>query len=257
MSREIHLYLSLIPEALIASMLTPEEFGVYYAVGTAKKAHGQAIFLEVDPSFRHDYFRIEEGYGRCIPHEDGSPKASIYISVYRVLEHVTLDALGDLYLVTADGRVLELNAATALPEGDSGLHLYQEIAPVHPLVVSSLSPEPFYELIVKNPSILIRLPAISFAELRLGELAEDPIHGDVGDLPYGRIEHLRHCLMQLGTKTVDAKMVNRTASATFSYRTIKSGIFLGNDSGTRFFPFPSEEQLRADHYRWWRSAWSV
>jgi hypothetical protein len=38
MSVDVHLYLSMIPEALIASMLTPEEFGVYYALGTAKKS---------------------------------------------------------------------------------------------------------------------------------------------------------------------------------------------------------------------------
>ena len=43
-----HLYLSMIPEALIASMLTPEEFGVYYAVGSEKKSRGQAIFFEID-----------------------------------------------------------------------------------------------------------------------------------------------------------------------------------------------------------------
>ena len=46
----VHLYLSLIPEALIASMLTPEEFGAYYAVGSEKKSRGQAIFFEIDPN---------------------------------------------------------------------------------------------------------------------------------------------------------------------------------------------------------------
>ncbi|MGD2178320.1 MAG: hypothetical protein PVG71_10905 [Anaerolineae bacterium] len=257
MSREVHLYLSLIPEALIASMLTPKEFGVYYAVGTAKKARGQAIFFEVDSTFRHDYFRIEEGIRRCVPHEDGSPKASIYISVYRVLEHVPLEALGRLYLVTSDGRVLGLEATQDLPEVTNGFHLYQEIAPVNPLVVSSLGPKSFYELIVKSPDILLRLPAICFAELRLGELAEDPEHANIGDLPYSRVEHLRRCLTALATKTVDAKMVNRTEPATFSYRTIKSGIFVGNEAGLLFYPCPSSQELRADHYRWWRSAWSV
>jgi hypothetical protein len=257
MSEDVHLYLSLIPEALIASMLTPEEFGVYYAVGTAKKARGQAIFFEVDPDFRHDYFRIEEGIRRCVPHEDGSPKASIYISVYRVLEHVPLGALQRLYLVTADGRVLALDAGDQLPGIGGGLHLYQEIAPVHPRVVSSLAPRAFYELIVKNPNILIRLPAICFVELRLGELAENPEHGTLGDLPYSRVEHLRQCLTALATKTVDAKMVNRTEPATFSYRTIKSGIFVGNEEDLLFFPFPSPEKLRADRYRWWRSAWHM
>jgi len=257
MSRDIHLYLSLIPEALIASMLTPEEFGVYYAAGTAKKARGQAIFFEVDPDFRHDYFRIEEGMRRCVPHEDGSPKASIYISVYRVLEHVPLSKLGELYLVTADGRVLGLHASDSVPESTRGLHLYQEIAPVHPMVVSSLGPTAFYELIVKNPNILIRLPSICFAELRLGELAEDPEGGNIGDLPYSRVEHLRQCLTALATKTVDAKMVNRTAPATFSYRTIKSGVYVGNEAELLFFPFPSTEDLRANDYRWFRSAWST
>ena len=43
----VHLYFSLIPEALVASMLDPEEFGSYYAVGTKKKSTGQAIFFEV------------------------------------------------------------------------------------------------------------------------------------------------------------------------------------------------------------------
>jgi len=70
----VHLYLSLVPEALIASMLEPEEFGSYYAVGTKKKSSGQALFLEVDPDFRSKYFRINEGISRCIPHEDGTPK---------------------------------------------------------------------------------------------------------------------------------------------------------------------------------------
>jgi hypothetical protein len=254
MSRDVHLYLSLIPEALIASMLSPEEFGVYYAVGTAKKARGQAIFFEVDPDFRHDYFRIDEGIRRCVPHEDGSPKASIYISVYRVLEHMALHALQRLYLVTSDGRVLGLDAGEEPQEEEEGLHLYQEIAPVNPLVVSSLGPRRFYELIVRSPSSLLRLPAICFVELRLGELADDPEHGAIGDLPYSRTGHLRQCLMDLATKRVDAKMVNRTEPATFLYRTIKSGIFVGNDAELKFFPLPPPDKLRTDNYRWWRSA---
>lgn len=250
----VHLYLSMIPEALIASMLTPEEFGVYYSVGSTKKARGQAIFFEIDPDFRHDYFRIEEGIRRCVPHEDGSPKRSIYISVYRVLEHIPLDAIQRLHLVTQDGRVLGLESSTELPEDTVGLHLYQEIAPVHPLVVSTLGPREFYDLIVKTPTSLLSLPAICFVELRLGELATDPERGDVRDLPYSNIGHLRQCLMDLRTKTVHTKMVNRIQPASFPYRTIKSGIFVGNEEGLLCFPLPSPEELRAKYYRWWRSA---
>jgi len=250
----IHLYLSMIPEALIASMLTPEEFGVYYAVGSAKKSRGQAIFFEIDPGFRHDYFHVEEGIRRCVLHEDGSPKRSIYISVYRVLEHTPLDVMQKLYLVTQDGRVLGLDSCKEFPKDTNKLHLYQEIAPVHPLVVSSLGPRQFYDLIVKNPTSLLSLPAICFAELRLEELAQDPERGDVRDLPYSNIGHLRQCLVDLRTKTVHTKMVNRTQPASFPYRTIKSGIFVGNEERLLYFPMPPQEELRAKHHRWWRSA---
>jgi hypothetical protein len=254
MFMDVHLYLSMVPEALIASMLTPEEFGVYYAVGSAKKSRGQAIFFEIDPGFRHDCFRVGEGIRRCVPHEDGSPKRSIYISVYRVLEHTPLDVIHKLYLVTQDGRVLGLDSCEEYPEDTKVLHLYQEVAPVHPLVVSSLGPREFYDLIVKNPTSLLSLPAICFVELRLGELATDPERGAVRDLPYSNVGHLRQCLVELRTKTIHAKMVNRTQPASFPYRTIESGIFVGNEEQLLYFPLPSQEELRAKHYRWWRSA---
>ncbi len=250
----VHLYLSMIPEALIASMLTPEEFGVYYAVGSLKKARGQAVFFEIDPEFRHEELSIEEGIQRCVLHEDGSPKRSVYISVYRALERMSLDAIQKLYLVTQDGRTLSLDAGTECPEDDAGLHLYQEIAPVHPLVVSNLGAREFYELIVRHPDTLLSLPAVCFAELRLGELSHNPEYGSVGDLPYSNIDHMRQCLVDLQTKTVHTKMVDRIHSAAFPYRLLKGGIFVGNHEKLLCFPLPSQEELRAKHYRWWRSA---
>jgi len=249
-----HLYLSLIPEALIASMLPPEDFGVYYAVGSAKKAQGQAIFFELDPDFRHEYFQIDEGLGRCVPHDDGKPKASVYISIYRVLEHISLEAIRKLYLVTRDGRVLGLDPRDDWPQEGEGMHLYQEIVPVHPLVASTLGPQDFFDLIVKDPESLFSLPVICFVELRLGELAEDPEHGDLGDLPYSNIAHLRQCLVDLRTKQVHTKMVNRIQPATFPYRMISSGIFVGSGDQFKFFAMLPDEQLRREHYRWWRSA---
>ncbi len=250
----VHLYLSLIPEALIASMLSPEEFGAYYAVGSEKKSRGQAIFFEIDPKFRSKDFRIEEGIQRCLPHEDGMPKRSIYISVYRVLENIPLHAIKKLYLTTQDGRTLELEPAKKLPSDDEGLHLYREVSPVIPLVVSVNGPKEFYELIVKNPTSLIKLPAICFTELRLDQLATDPQNAETGDLPYANIEHLRSCLADLRTKQVTTKMVDRIPSGGIPYRTIKNGFFVGNQEKLIFFPLPKEEELVDKHYRWWRSA---
>jgi len=141
----VYLYLSLIPEALIASMLPPEEFGAYYSVGTYKKSQGQAMFIALDPDFRHPYFRIEEGIARCVPHSTGEPKRSIYISAYRVLEHVALEAMGSLYLVTRFGQTLALSQGINLPEDHDRLHLYQEIAPVRPQVVSTQNAHDFHK----------------------------------------------------------------------------------------------------------------
>jgi hypothetical protein len=250
----VYLYLSLIPEALIASMLPPEDFGIYYAVGSKKKSSGQAMFFEVNPEFRSKYFRIQEGLARCIPHEDGAPKSSIYISVYRVIEHVPMAELGKLFMVTQDGRTLGLDYSEDFPTNDEGLHLYKEIAPVTPLVASRLNPVDFFDLIVRNPTSLVTLPAVTFTELRLGELAADPESGAIGDLPYANMDHLRGVLMDLKTKPVATKMVDRISPANFAYRTIKNGIFIGNERSLRYYPLPSNETLRIQHYRWWRSA---
>ena len=100
---ESHFYLSLLPEALIVSMLNPEEFGTYYAVGSSKKSRGQAMFFEVDPGYRHEYFHIDEALKRCV-HMRRPSQVSIYVSVYRVLEHIDPDALLDLHLTTQDGE---------------------------------------------------------------------------------------------------------------------------------------------------------
>jgi hypothetical protein len=250
----VHLYLSLIPEALIASMLPPEEFGTYYAVGATKKQHGEAMFVELDPGFRNDFFRIDEGVESCVPHPDGSPKKSVYIATYRVLEHVPLSAMQQLYLVTAYGQTLGLMPSDQFPTGEEGLHLYQELTPVTPLVVSRCGPQDFYQFLIKDPDSMVHLPAVAFVELQLGELADDPEYGALRDLPYDGIHHLRECLVELHNKRVHTKMVNRLQSPQFPYRTIKNGIFIGNQEGLLYFPLPPRQELRSNYYRWWRSA---
>jgi hypothetical protein len=250
----VYLYLSMIPEALIASMLPPSEFGAYFAVGTEKKARGQAQFFSVDPGFKSDWFPLSEIKSRCVAHANGEPKHSVYLSVYRVLEHVPLAALGSLCLATRDGRVLEVAPTRTLPSFSRKLHLYQEICPVDPRVVSTLDPREFAAFMT-DPKRSIHVPRIFFAELGLGGLAEDPEKGSVRDLPYPAIEHLRDCLMDLkrspgkGTKTVD-----RMAPVEFPYRTVEKGFFVGDAGSLLYYPLPSESDLQSTHYVWWRSA---
>jgi hypothetical protein len=117
-----------------------------------------------------------------------------------------------------------------------------------------MGPREFFVLIVKTPTSLLMLPAVFFAELQLGELADNPEYGSVGNLPYANMDHLRQCLVDLRTKTVHTKMVDRTSPASFPYRTLRTGFFLGNQERLMCFPMPSQEELRSKHYRWWRSA---
>ena len=249
-----HLYLSLIPEALIASMLNPEEFASYYAVGEHDKPNGQAIFIEIDPAFRNKFFQIDKGIARCVPTADGLPKQSVYISIYRVLEHIPISAMGDLYFVTRDGRALKTSKTPAM-NNESGLHFYYELAPVRPAVVSPLGPLDFNDLLMGRRDGFQGLPAIAFVELRLGELAVDPEGGVVHDLPYENMKHLRMCLKEVKTKTVSSKIFDLSGSGVFSYRVVKNGVFIGNlHEGLSLYAMPSPEELQAKHRMWWRSA---
>lgn len=256
-----YLYLSLVPEALIASMLPPVDFGSYMAIGTKKRSRGQAIFFALNGrgELPFDLSGLEE---RCAPHPDGQPKHSVYLGIYRVLERVPTAAIGNLYLVTPDGRVLEIEAAaeaaaeaaSAATPGGRRFHLYQEICPLATRVASALAPAEFAAY-VTDAGTPIYVPKICFVELQLGELADDPEHGSEPPLPYQALPHLRDCLVQLRdnprkrTKTVD-----RTHPQSFAYRAVDTGVYLGDGRELRVYPFPSEEQLQSTHYLWWRSA---
>ena len=250
----IHLYLSLFPEALIASMLSPEDFGSYYALGSAKKSRGQAIFFEVDPEYRNPYFKIDEAFARCVPHDDGSLKSSVYVSVYRALEHIKLSALQHLFLTTQDGYTLDLAPSEDIPNGTGQLHLYQEIAPVAPLVVSRLGPIQFLDQLVRNPVSLVTVPTLVFTELQLGELADDPEMGIMINMQYGNQDHLRQCLTDVKSKFATTKMVDRSHNPNVQYRSIKNGFYVGNKKEMCYYPMPTAEELRVLNYRWFRSA---
>jgi len=249
-----HLYLSLIPEALIVSMLPPEEFGEYYTVGDKRKHNEQAMFIELDSNFRHPYFRIDEALSRCVPHENGKPKKSVYVATYRVLEHVPLEVMETLYLVTRYGKVLPLQKSQNFPQFDHHFYLYQEIAPVSVLVSSTFNPVDFYRFLTHEPDNLLHFPAIAFIDLKLGALDSDPEKGDIGDLPYDFISILRDALISLRDKNIHSKMVDRTHTVEHPYRTIDTGIYIGNMDDLIYYPMPSAEELDRDHFEWWHSA---
>jgi hypothetical protein len=239
-------------EALIASQLEPEAFGLHMAVGTKKLTTGLITFFEVEPSFRHERFplldRIEEV---CVVHPDGRPRASKYISVYRVLEFLPREAVRKLYLTTSDGRVLGLAPELETATDDEGPSLFQELCPLMPVVVSALGPIRFAQHLT-DPANPISVPRLFFADLRL----ERDTRGHLArDLPYANPAHVVECLREVeqgGGKLT--KTVVRNPQTQGFFRALRRGFFLGDAGGVKWYPFPTREQLEIHHAWWWRSA---
>jgi hypothetical protein len=248
------LYLSVFPESLVASMLPPLEFGSYFAVGTKKQSRGQAIFFEVNPDFSSAYFPLADIEQRCLPHADGQPKRSVYLSIYRALEHIPLANLRDLYLVTDTGQVLQLKKEAYEPEDNRKLHLYQELCPVTPRIATLFKPQEFCRF-VTNLSYPVSVPKIFFVELLLEEFAFDPLLAQADNLPYPDIDHLRDCLMGLQMHPEKpTKTVRRYLQRSILIQAIKNGFFVGDQNEFYFYPFPSHEELGKHHAAWWKSA---
>jgi hypothetical protein len=249
-----YLYLSLMPESLIASMLGPAEFGNYFATGMKKRTRGQAMFFQVDPDFSSDYFPLADIEERCQPHADGQPKRSVYLSIYRVLEHLPLRALLNLYLVTSEGAVLELSKQSFAADERKELHLYQELCPVTPRIATSFHPADFCRF-VTQPGYPISVPKLIFVELMLNGMAVDPFLGHPDDLPYSDINHLRDCLIELLLHPEKpTKTVIRYLQQDLLYRAIKNGFFIGDQEEFFYYPFPSFEELELKQGAWWQSA---
>jgi len=249
-----YLYLSATPEALIASMLPPFEFGNYLAVGTEKRTRGQAIFFEIDIEKVKDIIPMEYIERRCVPQNE-KPKRSVYVSIYRVLENIPLNSLKSLYLVTDDGRVLELKQEPYIPnEDDLGLHLFQELLPVTPRVASSLNPKEFIQYMTGQVE-QIKLPKMFLVELNIDQLSIDPVNASAENLPYPNIEHLRDCLIGLKYEPQKIKKtVIRFFQGELLYRTCKNGFFIGEKDNIIYYPFPTTEKLKEKYFNWWKSA---
>ena len=248
---DANLYLSLIPEALVASMLPAEEFGKYLAVGTHKRLRGEAMFFEVDPEKCGDAFALDRAAERCVPHPDGSPKHTVYLGVYRVLERIPLHALGSLYLVTRDGQVLRIDEAPLPVFEERNRFLYDEICPVHPLIASSLNPEEFVRFTTNGRSPL-HVPRVVFARLD-PKAFEDPC-GAWGSSLRSLSEWIDACFQELEKPGKQTKTVDRTHLLACRWNRILDGYYVGDASDLKFYPFPSHDAMEREHHAWWRSA---
>lgn len=256
---EQHLYMIVFPiNALVASQLTPTQFAEHYTIGSAKHFRGKVIFAEVDTSFRNPHFDIDHYLSQTIPHPDGSPKKTKFISSYAVLEHVDLKALRNLFLVTVNGKSLELRSKPYTAVNEPGLvRIYQEITPLGNLVASNLDQRSFGRYITSETKSK-GAPKVCFTqfELNIEEYLEKNRNRDIMQSPIPEVHPARlyDCLQELKN---DPQKKTRTiglnsALIEVSYRLIRHGIWFAAGTELLFYPIPSVEELERDHFQWWK-----
>ena len=168
---------------------------------------------------------------------------------------IPLSAFKNLYLTTDNGYTLELKKAPYDPKEEikTQVHLFQELCPVTPLVASELAPSAFLKRLTDGSTPIV-LPKLFFAELKLGELATNPLSGSVENLPYSNVGHLRDCIEILrGEYNKHMKTVQRIYSGSLLYRTIESGFYVGSKDDIIFYPYPGIIELENINYEFFRA----
>jgi hypothetical protein len=121
------------------------------------------------------------------------------------------------------------------------------------LVASELTPSAFLKKLTDGSTPIV-LPKLFFVDLKLGELASNPLTGSVEHLPYSNIGHLRDCLEILkGEYEKHMKTVQRVYSGSLLYRTIETGFYVGSGDDIFFYPYPSLSELENINYEFFRA----
>jgi hypothetical protein len=162
--------------------------------------------------------------------------------------------LRNLYLSTETGIVLELKPSEydKSKEVKDALHLYQELCPVTPQVASRLSPPDFLRVLTDG-SMPIHFPKLFIVDLKLGDLATDPVKGSAENLPYPNLGHLRDCLLTLKDYEKKMKTVLRFYKGELLYRSVESGYYLGAKDQMIYYRYPSMSELEKINYDFFRT----
>ena len=255
-----HLYVITWPNyALVASMLGPKEFGRHYATGSSRFFHGTVVFAEIDSTFRHPFFKIDELLEDVKLSPDGSPKRTKFIATYRVLEHIDLAALQNLYVTSVEGRVLELERGPyERQHGPGFIRTFQEICPFSAIVLSYMTPMEFGAFIT-DPDQPKSAPKAMFTQIDLPideflkNLEENPFLPS--PIPNVHPQKLREQILELrGNPHKAVKGISLdSAFDRISFLRLRTGFWIAGDGQTAFYPIPDHATLERDHFEFFRS----
>ncbi len=258
---EKHLYMIVFPiNALVASQLDPSDFARHYTIGSAKHFRGKVIFAEIDSNFRNPAFDIDHYLSLTVPHPNGEPKKTKFISSYAVLEHIDLKALKNLYLVHANGICLEIAAKPYTAINEPGLvRIYQEVTPLTNLVASTLDQRAFGKYITSETKSK-GAPKICFTqyEFDVNDFLEknSDRHMMYSPIPETNPNRLYDYLMELKeTPSKKTKTINLSQTLLEApFALVRHGFWFAEASNLIFYPMPSMEDLKNKYYYWWRYA---
>lgn len=259
MNCENRLYMVLHPNAtLIASQLDPEMFTRHYTTGSSRHYSGKLIFAEVDPGYRNAYFNIETYMKEMKPHDDGRPKATKFISSYRVLEHVDLSAIGRLFLSTEEGHCIGLERGEHDASHAEAVRIYAEIEPMHMLVMSKLTP-PDFGAQITEPGHSKAAPKQFYTQLNidipdfLEEFEHNPFQpSPVAALHPSTIRDAYLELMSMPDKNSKGLAMDSNLDS-ISYRQLKHGFTFASKGENVFYPLPGLREIEAANLKFWRT----
>ncbi len=255
-----HLYLILHPNhALVGSQYEPEKFSLHYSSGSSRYYSGKVIFAEIHGGYRHPFFPIDEMMEELVPHEDGRPKATKFISSYRVLEHIDLDAIQTLHLVTPEGNLLSLEpeSCNLFDHENREVRIYAEIAPLRMLVLSDYTAEEYGQYITdpKNPK---GAPKLFYTQIDLDiedfleQLKENPFkESPVKSIHPTSLRDAYHELKKYPNKHTKGLCLDSSLDQ-ISYKFIRGGFTFADQQSKKCFKMPELDTIERRNYKFWK-----
>lgn len=260
MNYQNRFYMTLYPNnSLIASQLSPEAFAKHYTSGSSRHYSGKVLFAEIDPAYRHPFFPIDAILKELTPHEDGRPKATKFVSCYRVLEHVELSAIQSLHLVSQEGQSLELRPVEYdLTHEKQKVRLYVEIAPMRMMVLSEFD-FPSFGAYITDPAQPKSAPVQFYTQIEIDipDFIDDFANNPFTPSPIRNIHPstLRDGFQEL-QKYPDKHHKGIALDSNLdeiSFKMIRHGFMFATAKETRFFPMPPLRSIEENNFKFWRT----